>query len=115
MFYSIEFDESDNPMHLSKIGNWLITYLSAKEEQDNIQLAISYVLPRQISDNLQPRRIIIHKSDASSHQWHIDQIECYDSASQKEMFIEPDNILWQDILQNLIKEFRRYDVDATLK
>lgn len=111
----LEFNPLDNPMQLSKIGNWLITYLSAKEELDNIQLAISYVLPRHLSDHLQPRRIVIHKSNAASHQWHIDQVECYDSTTQQEILIESDNTLWDDILQNLIKEFHRYDVDVSLK
>ncbi|QIO06396.1 hypothetical protein [Acinetobacter shaoyimingii] len=111
----LEFNPLDNPMQLSKIGNWLITYLSAKEELDNIQLAISYVLPRHLNDRLQPRRIVIHKSQTSSHQWHIEQIECYDSTAQKEVLIEPNTTMWQEILENLIKEFRRYDVDVTLK
>ena len=50
------FDAYDNPMQLSKVGNWVITFLSPKDQESQIQLAITNLLPRQISAHLQPTR-----------------------------------------------------------
>ena len=114
MMTILEFNPLDNPMQLSKIGNWLITYVNPKEELDNIQLAISYVLPRQISEELQARRVVIHKLN-SVFEWQVHQIECYDSQRQKEVLLAQDDPRWIEILQNIVNEFYRYDVDVTLK
>lgn len=32
MQHYLEFDAFDNPMQLSKVGNWVITFLSPAEE-----------------------------------------------------------------------------------
>ena len=48
MLYSFEFDEFDNPMHLSKVGNWVFTFLSPQNQLDHIQLAMTNVIPRSI-------------------------------------------------------------------
>jgi hypothetical protein len=114
LYQILEFNPLDNPMQLSKIGNWLITYVSPKEELDNIQLAITYVLPRQISDQLQPRRVIIHKLE-SAYKWHVEQIECYDSSTQQEILIQDDETTWNMILEQICREFHKYDVDVSLK
>ena len=71
-----EFDPFDHPTQLSKIGNWVITFLSPADEQQDIQLAITYVLPRQANDQLQARRIIIN-STANEQRWLIEKIECW--------------------------------------
>lgn len=109
----LKFNPLDNPMQLSKIGNWLITYVNPKEELDNIQLAISYVLPRQISDELQARRVVIHKLN-SVFEWQVHQIECYDSQLQQEVLLAHDAPQWTEILQKIVYEFHRYDVEVTL-
>lgn len=65
--FFLEFDAYDNPMQLSKVGNWVITFLSPKDQEHQIQLAITNVLPRQISAQLQPRRIVIQQSADAQH------------------------------------------------
>src|SRR5690606_41510079 len=79
----LEVPLADNPMYLQKVGNWVLTFLSATDELTNIQLAITSVLPRQVSDNLQPVRVIIHNTEVEN-RWLIQQIECYDSAHGKD-------------------------------
>ncbi|ATO20038.1 hypothetical protein BS636_10410 [Acinetobacter sp. LoGeW2-3] len=113
MQHYLEFDAFDNPMQLSKVGNWVITFISAADD-DHIQLAITYVLPRQISDALQPRRVLIEKT-FHEHQWLIQTIECFDSQSNQEVQIAPSDELGQQTLQQILEEFGRYDVNVTLK
>ena len=69
----LEFHPADNPMYLKKVGNWVLTFLNSKDDLTNIQLAITSVLPRQVSDNLQPVRVIIHKTEVEN-RWLIQQI-----------------------------------------
>ena len=88
MQHYLEFDAFDNPMQLSKVGNWVITFVSAADELEHIQLAITYVLPRQISDALQPRRILIEKT-AYGHQWLISMIVCFDSKNKRPISASP--------------------------
>lgn len=107
------FDAFDNPMHLSKVGNWVITFLSPKEQFDTIQLAITYVLPRHLSDALQPRRVILNSTD-KAECWHIQSIECYDSNSQQEVILSSDETVAQSALQQIIQEFSKYDVMVEL-
>ncbi|WP_312157392.1 hypothetical protein [Acinetobacter variabilis] len=114
MQHYLEFDAFDNPMQLSKVGNWVITFLNPAEELDTIQLAITYVLPRQISDVLQPRRVLIQKSSIE-HHWLIQTIECFDSGTNQEVHIRPADELGQQTLHQILDEFDRYDVNVTLK
>lgn len=113
MYSYLVFDAFDNPMHLSKVGNWIITFLSPKEELQQIQLAITYVLPRQISAQLQPRRVIIHSVN-NHEKWRVESIECYDSQTLKEHNISSDDPIGQQALQQIIQEFAKYDVDVNL-
>lgn len=114
MSYFLEFDAFDNPMQLSKVGNWVITFLSPKEELENIQLAITYVLPRQANGELQPRRIMICKTSLEN-TWRIETIECFNSAQNTEVNFSPASQEAQQILQSAQNEFERYDVCVRLK
>lgn len=114
MQHYLEFDTFDNPMQLSKVGNWVISFVSAADELEHIQLAITYVLPRQISDALQPRRILIEKT-AYEHQWLIQTIECFDSKTNQEVQIAAADALGQQTLHQILDEFDLYDVNVTLK
>ena len=109
----IEFDPADNPMQLSKVGNWVFTYLSPQEEFVNIQLALTSVLPRQINEYLQPRRIAIAKTEMDN-RWSIDSIECYDSSTGKDVFFTAEDKMGQLVLEKLIYEFDKYDIPLTL-
>lgn len=114
MSHYLEFDAFDNPMQLSKIGNWVITFLSPVEELQFVQLAITYVLPRQISDSLQPRRVLIQKSPIE-HHWLIQAIECFDSTTRQEISLSPEHTTAQQTLAQILQEFEKYDVDVQLK
>lgn len=114
MPYYLEFDAFDNPMQLSKVGNWIITFLSPKEELEHIQLAITHVLPRQISEHLQPRRLIMHHT-AAENCWEIDCIECFDSGLNKEITFQPADVQAQQVIQTILNEFDRYDVCIQFK
>jgi hypothetical protein len=114
MPYYLEFDAFDNPMQLSKVGNWIITFLSPKDELEHIQLAISHVLPRQICAHLQPRRLIMHSAAAENH-WEIECIECFDSSSNQEITFPPEDPQAQQVIQTILKEFDRYDVCVKFK
>ncbi len=104
-----EFDPFDHPTQLSKVGNWVITFLSPASELHDIQLAITYVLPRQANDQLQARRVIIH-STAHEQQWLIQNIECFDSAQNTEIDLLATTLEGQQVLQTVVQEFARYDV-----
>ena len=107
----LAFDPFDNPMHLSKVGNWVITFISPQDQVDNIQLAITYVLPRHISDELQARRIVISQTQ-DENRWRVEQIECYNSQLSSDQCIDLNSNLAQDILKALIGEFNKYDVSV---
>lgn len=114
MPHYLEFDAFDNPMQLSKVGNWVITFLSPAEELELVQLAITYVLPRQLSESLQPRRVVIQKSSIE-HYWLIQAIECFDSNTRQEISLSPEHITAQKTLKQILQEFEKYDVNVQLK
>ncbi|MGX9939101.1 hypothetical protein ACVHNT_04735 [Acinetobacter pseudolwoffii] len=114
MSHYLEFDAFDNPMQLSKVGNWVITFLSPAEELELVQLAITYVLPRQLSDSLQPRRVVIQKSPIE-YYWLIQAIECFDSNTRQEISLSPEHITAQQTLKQILQEFEKYDVNVQLK
>lgn len=112
--FSLEFDPFDHPTQLSKVGNWVFTFLSAPEEMPHIQLAITNVMPRHISDELQPRRVIIHNTE-DENIWQIEVVECFNSQTNQEMLFAAADPQSQLVLNSIITEFARYDVNLTLK
>ncbi|NNH01933.1 hypothetical protein [Acinetobacter sp. ANC 5414] len=109
----LEFHPADNPMYLKKVGHWVVTFLSTTDELANIQLAITSVLPRQVSENLQPVRVIIHKTDIEN-RWLIQQIECYDSAQGKDEQFSCNDEIGIKVIHSIIQEFDKYDVEINL-
>lgn len=114
MHYSFEFDEFDNPQHLSKVGNWVITFLTSAEQTEFTQLAITNVIPRQATQQLQPRRLIIEQK-INENDWEILQLECFDGEHNQEIRVEISEPIAQKILQQFIAEFAKYDVHLSLK
>jgi len=110
----LEFDPLDNPMYLKKVGNWVLTFLHAHDQVEKIQLAITNVIPRQADGSLQPRRIIIEQAD-QEHQWQINHIECFDSLENKEVLLNASEQTGGSIIQDLLSEFRKYDVEVMFK
>lgn len=107
----LEFDPLDNPMHLKKVGNWVLTFLSAPEQINHIQLAITNVLPRQANGSVQARRIVIEQTE-QEHQWAINHIECFDSHANKEVILQASETVGTEIIHILQNEFRKYDVEV---
>ena len=100
--FFLAFDAYDNPMQLSKVGNWVITFLSPKDQESQIQLAITNLLPRQISAHLQPRRIVIQQG-TDALLWQILQIECFDSKKNQKLSFQPDDDIGLAVIQKLFK------------
>lgn len=109
----LEFHPADNPMHLKKVGNWVLTFLSPKENLNHIQLAITSVLPRQVSENLQPLRVIIDQTEVEN-RWAIQQIICYNSTQGKDEIFSCDDGIGIKVIENIIQEFNKYDVELSL-
>ncbi|WP_180004202.1 MULTISPECIES: hypothetical protein [unclassified Acinetobacter] len=112
--FCLEFDSFDNPMQLSKIGNWVFTFLTSQDELPNVQLAITYVMPRKISDELQPRRVVIQNT-AIETIWRIEQVECFNSQTNQELTFTAAEPQAQMVLNTIIEEFARYDVPLVFK
>lgn len=112
--YGLEFDSFDNPMQLSKVGNWIFTFLSPREAMPDVQLAITNVMPRQISDELQPRKVVIHNT-AEENIWLIEQVECFNSQTNQEVIFPAQAEESQMVIQTIISEFERYDVILKLQ
>ena len=101
-------------MHLSKVGNWIITFLSPKEELTHIQLAITHVLPRQICDYLQPRRLMM-RSGPAAHYWEIESIECFDSRLNQDITLQLESAQAQQLIRTILQDFDRYGVNVNFK
>lgn len=115
MSLSLQFDTFDNPMYLKKVGNWVITFLNAEEQQtsQSIRLAIRSVLPIQISDGIQPRAIHIQQTH-DENIWRVENAEFFSSTDQQHHTIELQHALMLNIVEKIIYEFKRYDVEIQL-
>lgn len=109
----IQFHPADDPKHLSKVGNWVITFLSSPDA-DKTQLAITNVIPRRILDHLQARRFVIENTN-DSQTWCVQAIECFDSAINHTFELNLDSQQAEQFIQQLLLEFGRYDVEVTFE
>ncbi|CAB1211890.1 hypothetical protein SFB21_0973 [Acinetobacter bouvetii] len=110
-FHYLEFHPADNPVYLKKVGNWVLTFLSPQDEKSDVQLAITSVLPRQVSENLQPIRVVIQQSEIEN-RWLIQQIVCYDSFQGKDEILNCADEMGIKVIQSIIQEFEKYDVEV---
>jgi cytochrome c-type biogenesis protein CcmH/NrfF len=108
------FAPYDNPMHLSKVGNWVITFVSDAQAEQTI-LAFTYVIPRQQSEELQPRRVLIQQSLQHEHHWIIQSIECYNANNQQDHLLDLNSPITVQILKEILQEFQKYDVEMTIE
>ena len=76
-------------------------------------MAITNLLPRQISAHLQPRRIVIQQS-TDALLWQILQIECFDSQKNQELSFQPDDDVGLAVIQKIIQVFDKYDVNIQI-
>ena len=114
MMPAFVFAPYDNPMHLSKVGNWVITFASDAQAAQTI-LALTYVIPRQQSEEIQPRRLLIQQCLEKQHYWDIQTIECYNANMQQDQLLELNSPIAQQILKEIIQEFQKYDVEMTIE
>lgn len=109
MSHYIEFDTDDNPRYLSKLGNWVITFLTPTLVSCT-QLAISFVIPTQHHNHLRVRRFIIQNTD-NDQIWQVIEIEYDDHSSKQKLNLELESALLPQFIQQLQNEFQRYDVE----
>ena len=108
------FAPYDNPMHLSKVGNWVITFVSDVQAVQTT-LALTYVIPRQQLEEIQPRRVLIQQSLTQEHLWTIQSIEYYNANTQQDHLLDLDSTLTEKILKEILQEFQKYDVEMTIE
>lgn len=111
----LQFDHFDNPMYLKKVGNWVITFLNATSpaEDQPIRLVINSVLPIQVAEHIQPRTIhICQMSDETL--WRIESVEYFCSQDNQLYRANLETDLMREMIQNIIAEFKRYDVEIKL-
>ena len=107
------FAPADNPMYLSKVGNWVITFISDAQTQP-VRLAMTYVIPRQQDHGMQPRRIEIEQA-TTPHAWDIQSLECYDAEQSKDTLLDVNSEQASEFFQNILLEFQKYDVEMTIE
>lgn len=112
MAHVLVFHPADNPMQLSKIGNWLFTYLSPATETTDILLAITSVLPHQLSHGLQPQRMTI-SGQAGGFEWTIQQIEFFDNTTSTAQSYPVDDVIAFQFIQQFVQDCQKYDVEVT--
>lgn len=105
------FSADDDPTQLSKVGNWVITFLDSAENTP-IRLAITHVIPRQVSNDLQLRSLYIQRAE-HQYEWQIIKLEYFDSRTQQMLEADLDTTLAHKFVQQLIGEFARYDVELS--
>ena len=107
----LRFSACDNPMQLNKIGNWVITFRDITECMP-IQLAITHVIPPQISDHLQLRSLYLQQMQ-NSLDWQMIQLEYTENTQAKIISSDFNSSLTLNFIKQLIHEFKRYDVELS--
>lgn len=108
--HCLHFSAFDNPTQLSKVGNWVITFLDTAEKAP-IQLAITHVIPRQISNDLQLRTLHIQQTPQEL-TWQLIKVEYFDSTHDQMNEADLNSTLTENFIQQLIDDFARYDVEV---
>ncbi len=108
--YFLKFDELDNPMQLSKIGNWVITFI---HHDLPVQLAITHVIPRQVHHDLEIRKITIEQVERAN-TWKIIKIEAFNGQLNQEVELSIAEINTQNLIQKILLELAKYDVHVEL-
>ena len=108
----LEFMPLDKPTQLSKVGNWVITFLSSTDDAVHM-LAITNVIPRQVNQEIQIRRLIIQETQIE-HQWEVLKAEAFNGQLNKELTLNLQDNSTQNLIFNILKEFDKYDVSIHL-
>lgn len=108
----LQFAPADDPRYLSKVGHWVITFLS-KPQADITELAITNVIPRQANLALQARKFII-ESSGDNTLWDVVSIACFDGQKNCNFELDVNHSLSQQFLLDLLEEFARYDVEIEI-
>ncbi len=108
------FHPDDHPAQLKKVGNWVITFLTRRENSETLQLIIRSVIPQQMNQNMQLLNLEIHQS-ALDHHWEILTMSYFDGEQAIELHPDIENPIAIKMLKELIQEFGKYDVELQLK
>lgn len=110
MAFYLEFDPLDQPTQLSKVGNWIITFLSAPNDLTQTQLAITQVIPRQANYDTQIRRLMIQNTK-QENLWEIIKVEAFNGLLNQEYDLDLTQKINQELIHHFLKEFEKYDVN----
>lgn len=113
MSHYLIFSAADNPMYLSKVGNWVITFLSPKDAVVT-ELALTCVIPRQNLSQLQPRRVTLRQCDDHT-TWQIQSLECYTADLQSDISVDIGCAEALQTYAQIAKEFDKYDVEIEVQ
>jgi hypothetical protein len=109
-----KFDALDDPRYLKKVGCWLITYCNPDCIVDTSELAITNLIPCQVDQKLEIRKITIQPSCTNFELWKILGINGYDGTNNQEKKIKIESDECHHLIQQLIADFNKYDVEITL-
>lgn len=110
--YLLEFDEMDHPAQLGKVGQWVITFSENPANPETTELKITDVMPLQHDQAIKIKQLSIQHID--EHLWKISQIQYQKGAVQSPHQSEIDHIQQLKLLDKLIENFRKYDVNIKL-
>ncbi|ALH95616.1 hypothetical protein [Acinetobacter equi] len=108
----LKFEPFDQPTQLSKVGNWVITFVSTKDDLTHI-LAITHVIPRQADQEIQIRRLVIQATN-TENCWEILNIEAFNGILNQEVILNLQEEKTQQLILEILKEFNKYDVSIQL-
>lgn len=110
--YLLEFDEMDHPAQLGKVGQWVITFSENPVNPHTTELKMTDVMPLQHDQGIQIRQLSIQH--LNEHLWKITQIQYQKEEMQSTNQSEIGHIQQLKLLNKIIENFRKYDVNIKL-
>lgn len=109
----LKFDPLDQPTQLSKVGNWVITFIDPAQQSTQTQLAITYVIPRQANQDIHIRHIAIENTP-DENIWRVIRVDAFNGLFNQELVLDPTQSTSQKLIQQILIEFAKYDVNISL-
>lgn len=114
MQHILVFHPDEHPAHLKKVGNWVITFPANSSLECTSQLIIRSVVPPQMNRQWQLQSLEIQQTEVMQH-WEIISMTYFDGAHLKKLNYEQFNIDADKMMNSLILELKKYDVDVELE
>lgn len=108
----LDFSPFDCPTQLTKVGNWVFTFISSKEDVQHT-LAMTNVIPRQVDHHIEIRRMLIQQTSVEN-RWEILTIEAFNGTINQELILNVSSHETIELIKEILKEFNRYDVEIHL-